>query len=144
MKSTLYLCSFFLLFFSGIMCAEEPVKITSQDFHIDSVDPGIQLFVRMKMAEGNRTSNNDNIVLFVHGATYPSTPAFDLQYQDYSWADWMVRRGYVVYMFDKRNYGFSTREKAMDQPATENRPLSRSFLVIRDIGAVVDHIRSTR
>src|SRR5260370_10944971 len=54
----------------------------------------------------------------------------------------MARRGYVVYMFDKRNYGFSTREKAMDEPAAANRPVSRSFLVIRDIGVVVDHIRS--
>ena len=122
--------------------AQETLKIVSQDYHIDAVDPGIKLFVRTKMAEGNRTFNNENIVLFVHGATFPSTPDFDLQYKDYSWADWMVRHGYVVYMFDKRNYGFSTREKAMDQPATENRPLSRSYLVIRDIGAVVDHIRS--
>lgn len=29
----------------------------------------------------------------------------------------MVDKGYVVYMFDKRNYGFSSREKAMDEPA---------------------------
>ncbi len=103
-----------VLFLGGITFAEDSVKIASQDSHIDSVDSGIQLFVRMKVAEGNRTFNNDNIVLFVHGATYPSTPDFDLQYKDYSWADWMVRHGYVVYMFDKRNYGFSTREKAMD------------------------------
>ncbi len=122
--------------------AQEAVKIVSQDYHIDAVDPGIKLFVRMKMAEGNRTFNNDNIVLFVHGATWPSTPDFDLQYKDYSWADWMVRHGYVVYMFDIRNYGFSTREKAMDQPAAENRPVSRSYLAIRDIGALVDHIRT--
>jgi pimeloyl-ACP methyl ester carboxylesterase len=53
----------------------------------------------------------------------------------------MVNQGYVVYMFDKRNYGGSTREKAMDEPAQSNKPLSRSYLVIRDIGAVVDHIR---
>ena len=30
----------------------------------------------------------------------------------------------------------------MDEPASANHPLSRSYLVIRDIGAVVDHIRS--
>jgi pimeloyl-ACP methyl ester carboxylesterase len=124
------------------VAAQEIVKIVSQDYHIDAVDPGIKLFVRVKMAEGNGTFSNDNIVLFVHGGTYPSTPDFDLQYKDYSWADWMVRRGYVVYMFDTRNYGFSTREKAMDQPATENRPVSRSYLAVRDIGAVVDHIRA--
>jgi pimeloyl-ACP methyl ester carboxylesterase len=29
----------------------------------------------------------------------------------------------------------------MDEPAANNRPVSRSYLVVRDIGAVVDHIR---
>ena len=143
MKTTLCLVFLFVLvvFAYG---AEEPVKIASQEYQIDAVDPGIKLFVREKMREGNTSFSNDNIVLFVHGATFPSTPDFDLQYNDYSWADWMVRHGYVVYMFDKRNYGFSTREKAMHQPAPENRPVSRSYLVIRDIGAVVDHIRAKR
>jgi pimeloyl-ACP methyl ester carboxylesterase len=112
-----------------------------QDYQIDSTDPGIKLFVRQKMAEGAKTTE-DNVVLFVHGATFPSTPDFDLEFKDYSWADWMVNHGYVVFMFDKRNYGFSTREKAMDEPASANKPLSRSYLVIRDVGAVVDHIRS--
>ena len=115
-----------------------PVK---QDYFIDAVDPGIKLFVRSKMAEGQTRFTDDNVVLFIHGATFPSTPDFDLQYKDYSWADWMVDKGYVVYMFDKRNYGYSTREKAMDEPAAKNRPVSRSYLVIRDIGAAVDHIR---
>lgn len=118
------------------------VKTVTNDYHIDAVDPGIRLFVRQKMAEGNTRFTNDNIVLFIHGATFPSTPDFDLRYQDYSWADWMIDRGYVVYMFDKRNYGLSTRGKAMDEPPAKNRPVSRSYLVIRDIGAVVDHIRA--
>ncbi len=135
---------FLLAVLAWVPCvgAQEDVRIESKDYYIDAVDPGIKLFVRTKMAEGNKTFNDANIALFVHGATYPSTPDFDLQYKDYSWADWMVRHGYVVYMFDIRNYGFSTREKAMDQPAAQNRPLSRSYLAIRDIGAVVDHIRS--
>jgi pimeloyl-ACP methyl ester carboxylesterase len=119
----------------------EPEKIVKTDSMIDSVDPGVRLFVREKRAQGARATE-DNVVLFIHGATFPSTPDFDLQYKDYSWADWMVEHGYVVYMFDKRNYGFSSREKAMDEPASANRPVSRSFLVIRDIGAVVDHIRA--
>ena len=125
-----------LLLFSSALAA----KTVKQDYFIDAVDPGIKLFVRNKMAEGQTRFTNDNIVLFVHGATYPSTPDFDLQYRDYSWADWMVEKGFVVYMFDKRNYGFSSREKAMDEPAANNRPVSRSYLVIRDISAVVDHI----
>jgi len=124
----------------ALLVAAPEAKIVKSDYTIDAVDPGIKLFVREKRAEGARASE-DNVVLFVHGATFPSTPDFDLQYKDYSWADWMVKHGYVVYMFDKRNYGFSTREKAMDEPASANRPVSRSYLVIRDIGAVVDHIR---
>src|SRR5712692_5100370 len=123
------------------LAAPAAPKILSRDYHIDAVDAGIKLFVREKMAEGAKATE-DNVVLFVHGATFPSTPDFDLQFKDYSWADWMVNHGYVVYMFDKRNYGFSTREKAMDGPAAANKPVSRSYLVIRDIGAVVDHIRA--
>ncbi len=115
--------------------------IVKQDETIDAVAPGIKLFVRAKMAEGQRQFTDDNIVIFVHGATGPSTCDFDLGFKDYSWADWMVNKGYVAYMFDKRNYGFSTREKAMDEPPAANQPPSRSYQVIRDIGAVVDHIR---
>jgi len=102
----------------------------------------VRLFVRQKMALGNTRFTDDNIVLFIHGATAPSTCDFDLGFKDYSWADWMVDKGYVVYMFDKRNYGYSSREKAMDEPAANNKPVSRSYLVIRDLGAVVDHIRT--
>src|SRR5262249_9120822 len=116
-------------------------KVVQNDYQIDSVDPGIRLHVRSNMAAGQKEFTDDNIVLFVHGATFPSTADFDLQFNDYSWADWMVSHGYVVYMFDKRNYGGSTREKAMDEPASNHRPLSRSYLVVRDLGAVVDHIR---
>ena len=135
MRSRIFAVVLLLLAFNCV------AAVTKQDYFIDAVDPGVKLFVRSKMAEGQKQFTNDNIVLFVHGATYPSTPDFDLQYKDYSWADWMVDKGYVVYMFDKRNYGFSSREKAMDEPAGSNRPLSRSFQVIRDIGSVVDHIR---
>ena len=111
------------------------------DTMIDAVDPGIRLFVRRKMAEGQTSFTDSNVVLFIHGATFSSTPDFDLQYKDYSWADWMVEKGYVVYMFDKRNYGFSSREKAMDELAQDARPVTRSYLAVRDIGAVVDYIR---
>ena len=116
-------------------------QVVKQDYHIDGVDPGVKLFVRHKMAQGNMRFTDDNIVVFVHGATAPSVCDFDLGFKDYSWADWMVDKGYVVYLFDKRNYGYSTREKAMDEPPASNRPVSRSYLVIRDMGAVVDHIR---
>src|SRR5262245_27435250 len=118
--------------------------IVKNDTQIDGLDPAIKIFLREKMAQGNTRFANDNIVLFLHGATGPSTCDFDLQYKDYSWADWLVKRGYVVYMGDYRNYGGSTREKAMDEPAGNNQPVTRSYLALRDIEAMVDHIKRTR
>ena len=137
MKTALYA----VLLSAALPASAQAPRIVKSDVQIDALDPGIKLFVREKKAEGTRATE-DNTVLFVHGAPFPSTPDFDLQYKDYSWADRLASRGYVVYMFDKRNYGFSTRERAMDEPASANRPVSRSFLVIRDIAAVVDHIRA--
>src|SRR3954453_184198 len=117
--------------------------IVKQDQQIDSLDPGIKLFLRRKMAEGNTQFTDSNVVLFLHGATSPSICDFDLSYKDYSWADLLVIEGYVVYMGDYRNYGYSTREPAMDEPAAKNAPLSRSYLALRDIEAMVDHIKRT-
>jgi pimeloyl-ACP methyl ester carboxylesterase len=124
-------------------CAAQAAPVKN-DYQINGADPGVRLFVREKMEQGNTRFTEDNIVLFVHGATAPSTCDFDLGYKDYSWADWMIAHGYVVYLFDKRNYGYSSREPAMDQPPAANRPVSRSYLVLRDLEAVVDHIRAKR
>lgn len=122
----------------------QETAIVKSDMQIDALDPGIRLFFREKMPQGNIRFTNDNIVLFLHGATSPSTCDFDLQYRDYSWADWLVKRGYVVYMGDYRNYGGSTREKAMDEPASKNPPVTRSYLALRDVEAMVNHIRRIR
>lgn len=59
-------------------------KITKTDTQIDALDPGIKLFLRRKIAEGN-TQFTDNVILFLHGATGRSTCDFDLSYKDYSW-----------------------------------------------------------
>jgi len=117
-------------------------KAGKQDYHIDGADPGVKIFVRGKMAAGNTRFTDDNVVVFIHGATAPSICDFDLGFKDYSWADWMIDKGFAVYMFDKRNYGYSSREKAMGEPPAANKPVSRSYLVIRDLAAVVDHIRA--
>ena len=115
---------------SGPAFAQQ-AAVVKNDMQIDGLDPGIKIFVREKTAQGNTWFANDNVVLFLHGATGPSTCDFDLQYKDYSWADWLVNRGYVVYMGDFRNYGGSTREAAMDEPANKNQPVTRSYLALR-------------
>jgi len=122
----------------------QDAKIVKTDVQIDALDPGIKLFLREKMAEKNTKFTDDNVVLFLHGATAPSACDFDLPYKDYSWADWMVKRGYVVYMGDYRNYGLSSRETAMDEPPAKNQPVTRSYLALRDIEAMVNYIKTKR
>ena len=136
--------AFFAIALAAQTAAAQETRIAKTDAHIDAPDPGIRLFVREKMQEGNTQFTNENVVLFLHGATGPSTCDFDLGYKDYSWADWLVKRGYVVWMGDYRNYGSSTREKAMDEPAANNQPLTRSYQALRDIEAMVNHIKRTR
>ena len=142
MKKTLM--ALLALIVCGGPLAAQQANVVQNDTQIDGLDPGIKIFLREKMAQGNTRFANDNIVLFLHGATGPSTCDFDLQYKDYSWADWLVKRGYVVYMGDYRNYGGSTREPAMNEPASKNQPLTRSYLALRDIEAMVNHIKRTR
>jgi len=132
-----------LLGFPALVLAQD-VKIQKTDLQIDALDPGIKLFLREKMPEGAPAATDQNVILFLHGATSPASCDFDLSYKDYSWADWLVRRGYIVYMGDYRNYGGSTREPAMDQPASQNKPVSRSYLALRDIEAMVNAIKARR
>src|SRR3954451_6952498 len=70
--------------FSPPLMAQSIVK---QDYQIDSTDASIKLFVRMKMQEGNSRFDNGSVVVFVHGATFPSSDDFDLSSILYSWAN---------------------------------------------------------
>jgi pimeloyl-ACP methyl ester carboxylesterase len=135
---------FLVIYFVGSAAVAQQPAISKTDTQIDGLDPGIKIFLREKMPQRNTHFSNDNVVLFLHGATSPSTCDFDLQYKDYSWADWLANRGYVVYMGDYRNYGGSTRESAMDEPAGKNPPVTRSYLALRDVEAMVNHIKRTR
>src|SRR5262249_60373062 len=82
---------------SGSAIAQQ-VGIIKSDMQIDGLDPGIKIFIREKMAQGNTRFANDNVVLFLHGATGPSTCDFDLEYKDYSCADWLVKSCDGVYI----------------------------------------------
>jgi hypothetical protein len=59
----------------------QDLEIAKTDSSVDSLDPGIKLLLREKMAAGNSKFTDDNIVLFLHGATSPSTCDFDRSYR---------------------------------------------------------------
>ena len=55
-----------------------PSRIVIEEFMVAATDPGIELYVRNKHPEGMTGVKGDKVLLFVHGATYPSETAFDL------------------------------------------------------------------
>jgi pimeloyl-ACP methyl ester carboxylesterase len=133
----------FLLCFAGAALAQAP-KIAMEEFMVPAADPGIQLYVRNKHPQGASKFPAEKILLYVHGATYPSETAFDLQLNGLSWMDYIAQRGYDVYLVDLRGYGRSTRPPEMDQPADQNEPIVRTATAVKDVGAAVDFILKRR
>ena len=118
--------------------------LITEEFMIPATDPGEQLYVRNKRPRSLATFKPDNIVLFVHGATYPAETSFDLHLDGLSWMDYIASRGYDVYLMDVRGYGRSSRPAEMDQPANRNPPIVRTSTAARDYEAAVDFVLKRR
>jgi len=130
-----------------LVCAPQSradAGIVTETFMIPALDPGIQLHVRNKHLGNQRGYGADNIILFVHGATYPSETGFDLDVPGGSWLEYVAYRNFDVYAVDIRGYGRSTRPAAMDQPPGANPPFSTTREAIRDVSAAVDFILKRR
>ena len=117
--------------------------LVSEDFSVASDTPGIQLFVRNKhLAEPAFAA--DRVLLYVHGATYPASTAFDLKLDGMSWMDYIAAHGWDVYLVDLRGYGRSSRPAEMQQPAPDHAPIVTTDVAIRDVSTVVNYIRARR
>jgi len=117
-----------------------------------------------KLKKFGKKPPTGKVVLFIHGGSTPSVPAFDLDYKDYSWMQSLARAGFDVFSMDRTGYGFSPRPK-MDDPCNVN-PEQQSILIPHplvapcahsypfrlasthsendEIGRVVDYIRTLR
>ena len=95
----------------------------------------VQLYVEEKVLSRPSSAPSRGPVLFVHGATYPSDPDFDLQYKDYSWMEFLARQGFDVYAMDMEGYGKSSRPWPMNDPCNLSRSDQR-LLVPRVLPAV--------
>ena len=69
-------------------------ELVTESTMIPSGDAGIELYVRNKRTVGMTNFPADRILLYVHGATYPSETAFDLPIEGVSMMDLIAARGF--------------------------------------------------
>src|SRR5262245_21798875 len=74
----------------------------------------VQIFVREKVIASENPTPLP-VVLMVHGGVSPSTLAFDVEHEDYSWMASLARAGFDVFAMDMTGYGKSAHPK-MDDP----------------------------
>lgn len=133
-----------LLFAWSLASAASAQSIVTETFMIPAADPGIQLHVRNKRLAGSDSFPAERIVLFVHGATYPSETGFDIDLPGGSWLENVARKGYDAYFVDVRGYGRSTRPAAMDAPPAANPPFATTADAVSDVGSAVEFILKRR
>jgi alpha-beta hydrolase superfamily lysophospholipase len=71
----------------------------------------------------------------VAGATVSVVPAFDLQFENYSWMEYLATAGFDVFAMDVTGYGLSPRPM-MDDPCN-NSTLTSSRISFRSFCADV-------
>jgi pimeloyl-ACP methyl ester carboxylesterase len=124
--------------------AAAPVKLITEKAMVASPQPGIKIYVRDKRPANHMHFDAAHTLVFVHGATYPASTAFDLELNGMSWMDYIARRGFDVYLLDLPGYGHSTRPASMDQSADAGQPLETTAQAVQDYAAVVDWVLARR
>ena len=87
-------------------------------------------------------------VLFVHGATYPSSVMFDYPVDGVSWMSWMAGAGFDVWCIDLPGYGGADRPAAMAAEPGAGDPLmdtrSAASEVKQAIAFILEHSGAAR
>ena len=128
----------------GTSAFAQTPKLATDEMMVKSPDADIEIYVRNKRPTDMTSFRPERTLLYVHGATYPASTAFDLPLGGQSWMEYIAARGYDVYLLDLRGYGKSSRPKLMSEDPKANPPIVRGDTAIKDIGTVVDFILSRR
>lgn len=86
----------------------------------------VELFVREKVLKAG--SAQRPVVLMIHGATLSTIPDFDLQFENYSWMEFLAKEGYDVFAMDQTGYGLSPRPM-MDNPCNTTLAEQQLYLI---------------
>jgi pimeloyl-ACP methyl ester carboxylesterase len=90
-------------------------------FRIPSHHAGLSLFLRYLPA--NEDVQVKGVVLYVHGATFPSALSIAHRFDGRSWRDELCAAGFHVWAFDFHGYGESDAYPDMSEPPDGKQPL---------------------
>src|SRR5205823_1723019 len=66
------------------------------------------------------------VLLYVHGATFPSALSIAHRFHGYSWRDALCDAGFDVWGLDFHGFGSSDQYPEMNEPAEAHAPLCRT------------------
>jgi pimeloyl-ACP methyl ester carboxylesterase len=110
-----------------------------EHFCIAGPRPDLKLFLR-RLPSATGREGRKRIVLYVHGATFPSGLSIAHRFDGTSWRDALCAAGFDVWGFDFYGFGFSDRYPEMDLPAEAAPPLCRAEDAGEQLAAVVRFI----
>ena len=86
----------------------------------------VEIFVREKFL-ATESDKPRPVVLMVHGGVSPSTLAFDVEHESYSWMGYLARAGFDVFAMDMTGYGKSAHPM-MDDPCNVGTNLQKTLI----------------
>lgn len=113
--------------------------IAISDHRVESSRAGLAVMLR------NKCRGLDALpVLFVHGATYPSSVTFDYAVDGASWMDVLAADGFDVWCIDLLGYGAADRPPEMAAAANAHGPLVDTEHAVADVQRAVEFICAAR
>ena len=98
-----------------------PEKLDANEAHyrVPSDRPGLRLFLRHLPPRGTQ-SGAAEVVLYVHGGTFPSALSIAHRFDGRSWRDELCAHGFDVWGLDFLGFGLSDPYPEMAEPAERN------------------------
>jgi pimeloyl-ACP methyl ester carboxylesterase len=112
--------------------------MTQQTFHIPATAETPSLFVRRQPSI--KSGGGSPVVLYIHGATFPSALSVGFDFGNGSWLDDWNARGFDAWAFDFAGFGESGRYAAMTEPADRHPPLCRAPEAVAQVTSVLELI----